>query len=175
MASWCSISFSGYCYCTKSLYLNGELVTDLVIPDGVTSISNYVFYNCTDLKSVTIPGSVTSIGEGAFYGCTDITSINIPNSVEIIGDYAFANCTSLKTLNVPESAMFIGNYAFAKTAITSVVMPSTAIVYEGAFSDWTAEQTVNVKLSAYKAWSIWSLTWNKGTNGTVVWDYVPTV
>ena len=98
MASWCSISFSGYCYCTKSLYLNGELVTDLVIPDGVTSISNYVFYNCTDLKSVTIPGSVTSIGEGAFYGCSSLTSIIIPDSVTSIGNSAFSGCRSIASI-----------------------------------------------------------------------------
>lgn len=51
---------------SHDLYLNGALVTDLVIPDGVTSIGDYAFKGCSSLTSVTIPDSVTSIGESAF-------------------------------------------------------------------------------------------------------------
>ena len=66
IASWCNISFSNYSSnplsYAKNLYLNGELVEELVIPEGVTTIKNYVFYNCTSLTSVTIGNGVTSIG-----------------------------------------------------------------------------------------------------------------
>ena len=76
IATWCGISFDDYyanplCY-AKNLYLGGELVTDLVIPNGVTSIGNYAFENCANINSVTIPDSVTSIGEDAFYNCTSL-------------------------------------------------------------------------------------------------------
>lgn len=102
IAAWCNISFvsldsNPLCY-AHNLYLNNELVTDLVIPDGVTSIGNYAFYNCTGLTSIVIPDSVTSIGYGAFSGCTGLTSIAIPDSVTSIESRAFANCTSLKTV-----------------------------------------------------------------------------
>ena len=79
LAAWCRISFANdgetYHWATNPLYLaghlylNGEEVKDLAIPDGVTSISSYAFSYCTGLTSVTIPNSVTSIGDSAFQGC----------------------------------------------------------------------------------------------------------
>jgi hypothetical protein len=135
--------------------------------------NGHVFMGCTSLTNVTFKGNTEQIGWYAFEGCTALETITLPNSVEIIGDYAFANCTNLKTLNVPTSAMFIGNYAFANTAIQSVVIPSTAVVYNNAFEGWTAAQTVNVELSAYKAWSIWNLAWSKGSEAAYVWEYAP--
>ncbi len=56
-------------------------ITSVVINDGVTSISNYAFYNCSSLTSVTIPDSVTSIGDYAFRWCSSLTSVTIGNSV----------------------------------------------------------------------------------------------
>lgn len=66
--------------------------TDIVIPDGTTSIGNYAFSGCTNLESVTISNSVTTIGNQAFANCTSLTSITIPNSVTVVGGMCFANC-----------------------------------------------------------------------------------
>ena len=80
IAAWCAIDFdyhySNPLYYAKNLYLNGNLVTDLVIPDGVTTIGDYAFSGCTSLTSVTIGNLVTSIGNSAFYNCTSLTTIN---------------------------------------------------------------------------------------------------
>ena len=59
-------------------------MTNITIPDSVTSIGNHAFYGCSGLTSITIPGSVTSIGQSAFNGCSDLTSITIP----FVGDKA---------------------------------------------------------------------------------------
>ena len=71
LEAWCNIRFGNYyanpCYYAPHLYLNNEEITDLVIPDSVTSIRNYAFYGCSGLTSITIPNSVTSIGDDAFY------------------------------------------------------------------------------------------------------------
>ena len=77
--AWCNISFGNY-YANPLLYahhlfLNGEEVKDLVIPNSVTSIGNFAFYGCSGLTSVTIPNSVTSIGNGAFSGCSGLTEV----------------------------------------------------------------------------------------------------
>ena len=62
IAKWCEISF-GYAanplYNAHSLYLNGELVTDLVIPNSVTSIVRYAFEGCSELKSVYYKGTAS--------------------------------------------------------------------------------------------------------------------
>ena len=102
IAAWCKIAFGtsdanplSYAH---NLYLNGTLVTDLVIPNSVTSIGNNAFYNCRSLTSITIPNSVTSIGDGAFWYCSSLTSVTIPNSATSIGKYAFSNCSSLTSI-----------------------------------------------------------------------------
>ena len=102
LAAWCNISFGNRMtnplYNAHHLYLNDNEITDLVIPNSVTSIGGYAFSDCTGLTSVTIGNSVTSIGNKAFYDCTGLTSVNIPNSVTSIGESAFYNCSSLKDL-----------------------------------------------------------------------------
>ena len=102
IAAWCGISFydsyANPLYYASNLYLNGELVTDLVIPDSVTSIGYAAFAWCGSLISITIPDSVTSIGDCAFWGCDSLTSVTIPDSVTNIGGSAFSNCTSLTSI-----------------------------------------------------------------------------
>lgn len=96
IAAWCHISFGiNPLYYAHNLYLNGELVTDLVIPNGVTSIGISAFSGCSSLTSITIPDSVTSIGNWAFAGCTGLAEIIIPDSVTSIGDCAFDGCAGL--------------------------------------------------------------------------------
>ena len=107
LAAWYGIDFGKFyanpLYYAKNLYLNGELVTELVIPDDVNEIKNYTFKGCTGLTSITIPNSVTSIGEGAFEGCTGLTSIEIPSSVTSIGDDAFSGCSGLTSIIVDDN------------------------------------------------------------------------
>ena len=86
-----------------------------IIPEGVTSIGNFAFYNCSGLTSVNIPNSVTSIGYDAFYNCSDLTSVTIPNSLTSIGAWAFFNCTNLTSIAIPNSVTSIGGSAFAST------------------------------------------------------------
>ncbi len=114
LAAWCKIDFStdesNPLYHAEKLYLNGSLVTDLEIPDSVTSIGGNAFYGCSGLTSVTIPDSVTSIGERAFDACTGLTSVTIPDSVTSIGNYAFYYCTSLTSVYCKPTTPPTGNW-----------------------------------------------------------------
>ena len=62
-------------------YSYKDKILKAIVTDGVTSIGNYAFANCSGLTSVTIGNSVTSIGEDAFSYCRGLTSVTIPNSV----------------------------------------------------------------------------------------------
>jgi len=79
LSQWFHIRFynqySNPLYYAQHLFVDDKEVTNLVTPEGVTSINFYVFYNCTGLTSITIPNSVTSIGDGAFYNCTGLTNV----------------------------------------------------------------------------------------------------
>ena len=80
---------------------SNELITgcnNTVIPNSVTGIRSFAFFDCSSLTSITIPNSVTSIGGAAFYNCSSLTSITIPNSVKSIGEYAFYECKSLTSI-----------------------------------------------------------------------------
>ena len=128
IAAWCNIDFSGYDYSNPlsyahHLYLNGEEVKDLVIPNSVTSIKKYAFYECDGLTSVTIPNSVTSIGSSAFKNCSGLTSVTIPNSVTSIGSSAFYDCSGLTSVTIGNSVTSIGGYAFRGcSGLTSVTI-----------------------------------------------------
>ncbi|MDD6830231.1 MAG: leucine-rich repeat protein [Firmicutes bacterium] len=94
------------------LYIDGQLMTSVVIPDGVKNIGDYVFYGCTGIESVTIPSGVKSIGVGAFEYCTGLTSVVIPSGVTKIGRWAFYGCQKLKGVVIPSSVTSIGEDAF---------------------------------------------------------------
>ena len=76
LAAWCAMKLDGSILSdTRHLYLNGEQIVNMKIPDGVTSIGDYVFYGMRQLEAVDIPRSVTSIGSYAFRGCTNLKTV----------------------------------------------------------------------------------------------------
>ena len=128
LSAWCRIDFdddsANPVHFAHNLYLNGELVTDLVIPDGITEVKDYAFIYCSGLTSVIIPEGVTSIGNSAFYGCSGLTSVIIPEGVTSIGNSAFRDCSGLTSVIIPEGVTSIGGYAFQScSGLTSVMIP----------------------------------------------------
>ena len=174
IAAWCNISGLGKLMrngsSNKNLYLNNELVTSLIIPDGVTTIPYYAFRYCTGLTSITIPDSVTSIGYEAFDGTVwynnqpsglvyagkvaykykgtmpSDTSIVLKEGTLGIGDSAFSGCTGLTSITIPDSVTSIGSSAFdGCTRLTSVTIPDsvTSIGYD-AFYGCTGLTSVTI-------------------------------
>ena len=87
-------------------------ITEINIPNSVTTIGAYAFYNCTSVNSVTFGNSVNSIGAYAFSGCESITAIETPNSVKVINQYAFYNSTGLTSITLGNAITDIGYWAF---------------------------------------------------------------
>jgi len=141
LVAWCNISFddlsSNPLYYAHHLFLNGEEVKDLVIPNSVTSIGGSAFSCCSGLTSVTIGNSVTSIGDVAFYECSGLTSVTIPNSVTEIGWGAFSYCNGMTSLTIPSNVRNIRGWAFSGcSGLTSVTIGKGILsIGEYAFYD----------------------------------------
>ena len=99
--SWLNIDFgssdSNPCYYGGSLFVDGKPVTDLTIPDSVSSIKDHAFIGCASLENVSIPGTA-NIGTYAFADCSNLTSITIPDSVTSIRWGAFDGCSNLTSI-----------------------------------------------------------------------------
>lgn len=169
LSKWCSIAFedtyANPLWKAKHLYLNGEEIKDLIIPNGVESIGGYAFYGCEGITSVRIPSSVTHIGVDAFSGtkfldeCADgLVMINgcviqykglypstlvIPNSARMIADSAFFDgwgCKVVSSVSIPPSVTSIGRDAFAGcSGLTQVNITSVPkwceITFEGQMAN----------------------------------------
>ena len=108
ITDWLNIEFesslSNPCNSGAALYLNGELLNELVIPENTAKINNY-----------------------AFFGCNSITTITLNNQLNIIGDYAFANCSTTSSLNIPDSVRTIGTAIINNSGITKAYVNQTHI------------------------------------------------
>ena len=113
-------------------------LSDIVIPDSVTSIGIGAFFNCSSLSNIVIPDSVTSIGGAAFLTCRSLSSIVIPNSVTSIGDSVFRGCSSLSEIVIPDSVTSIGIGAFGGCAsLQYLSIPKSVICLNGnPIADW---------------------------------------
>ena len=134
LAAFCNIDFrsttSSPILYGNNLYLNGELVTNLVIPSTVTAVNGYAFRKCTSITELTIPKSVTTVGNYAFELCSNLKKVtwNVTAGNDYQASYysPFHDLTGIKTFvfgnNVTKIPAYLCN---SITAMTQVTIPSS--------------------------------------------------
>ena len=123
-------------------------LTQLAIPDSVTSIGSSAFYQCSELTGeLIIPNSVTTIDKSAFYECSKLNSVNLSESLVVLNDQIFYNCRGLTELVIPDSVTTIGTQVFSGCSnLTSVTMSNRLInVGRYAFYQCSNLKKVNTK------------------------------
>ena len=138
ISQWCALHFvngmSNPLNYAGSFYVDGTPTQNVVIPEGVTNIGNYAFYNYDNLLSLSLPNTLTNIGNYAFYDCDGLTSITVSEGVSQIGTdafvgcdnvtevyfnatscgsgYLFQNCPNLHTIHIGENVQSLPDYVF---------------------------------------------------------------
>ena len=115
---------------------NKDVITSIIIEEGVTTIADGAFEECVNVESVSIPASVTSIGGSAFSqagtsAATMTVTIAAGSNLETIGEDAFSFCSSLKTITIPSSVTTIRFRAFVMSGLTSVTLSDGLKVIDG--------------------------------------------
>ena len=130
LEAWCKIDFANGSYqnpltYAHRLYLNGNELTELVVPEGITDLK-ITFDHCHSLTSVSLPSSVKTISDYAFHDCVNITSVNLAEGLVAIGTNAFDGCSKLLSIDIPEGVTAIYNCAFRNCQrLVSVSLPSS--------------------------------------------------
>ncbi len=175
LAAWCNIEFgmensNPLTLDGANLYVGNQVITELVIPEGVTSIGDYAFFG-TSFRSVTIPDSVASIGHAAFSGsaierlvlnaaliddsafsnCTSLTSVTFKDGVRYINDSAFEDCTALSSVTFGNGLLYVGDEAFCNTAVKNITLPTSLRSIEST-AFYSCESLTGVVFSLTDGW-----------------------
>ncbi len=150
-------------------YIIGSDTDEFTVPENVSEIGNYAFYNCKQLKKVNLTSyveiyaysfayctfesfdfsKVYYIGNNAFEGCENLRSVDLSNTY-FVNNSAFENCTALSEVVFGDGISYIGMAAFRNTALTEVnVGGDYTVVDEGAFQNCPDLRRVNFNDGVY--------------------------
>lgn len=109
-------------------------VKNMVIPEGVMYIPDYLFSMCGSLESVTLPSTTVLIDTASFNGCAKLASLIIPDGVTTIRERAFAECSLLENIVMPSSLTTLGGNVFYQTKVQEVTLPASVTTMGDAFA-----------------------------------------
>ena len=165
LADWFNMQFETVVFeSSYSLYVNGQEITDLVIPENVTKINSYVFSNCTGITSVTIPSTLKTINGGAFDGCTSLNAVHITdleawlkirldsNPLEY-AHHLYLNGEKVTEIVFPEGTTAITNALQGCTDLVSATLPEGVTeIGTNAFAGCTSLSSIHIPSSLTYIW-----------------------
>ena len=127
----------------RMAFLGRTTITEVVLPDSVTTIENLAFSGCASLTKVSANG-VTVIGNYAFDACEKLSDFQLPAGLVTIGIYAFRNCVALQSVTLPDSLESFDAAFYRCTGLTSVTIGEILNIGEGSFYGCTGIQSITL-------------------------------
>ena len=133
---------SGYAWGTDNHTLDRSLIKKVVVEEGVTSLGEYIFWDCPSLTEVKLPNSLTTLRKECFIigckykHCTALKSITLPDNISMIDESAFEECNALETVTFPKSLKEVSTKAFYNCNLKKVDLSETQVetIGMGAFA-----------------------------------------
>lgn len=123
-------------------FAHKDLITQIIIPNTITTIHSGVFMYCWRLTTVKLSSNLTSIGRGAFDNCTSLSNITLPDSLTTIEYAAFQKCSSLKSIRIPSNVVLEG-MVFANSGLEEVSLgEGIEIIYSNTFAHTKLQEIV---------------------------------
>lgn len=129
---------------SASMFNGNSTMEDVIIPEGILTINDSAFKNCTALRKVTVPSSVIRMKTFIFSGCTSLEEAVLREGVKTVPFYCFNNCTALRSVHLPETIEIISQSAFQGcSSLLSISIPASVTeIRSSAFNECTNLETV---------------------------------
>ena len=162
IAAWCNIKFGSYdsnpLYYAKHLYMNGKEITELIIPDGVTSIGDYAFYGCSSLKTIVVGTGVLSIGSGQTRPVKTIWLTNTPPSgysnlageINYVANEQYGSMSNKKVYKYLSSMFEVDGITYIPVNPSERTCDVIDCNYDSTLNDIKINETVSYKNIAMK-------------------------
>lgn len=118
---------SGYAWGTDNQSLDRSLIKKIVVEEGVTTLGEYIFWDCESLTDVKLPKTLTALRKECFKKCTALKSITLPDNISLIEESAFEGCSSLETVTFPKSLKEVHAQAFYCCNLKKVDLSQTQV------------------------------------------------
>ena len=152
-------------------YSQRTKIREITISEGVTSIGEYAFGDCTNVTSISIPSSVTELNEYCFSACKSLENITIPQSVTRIANGVFDACEKLTDIYYGGTDASWKNITFRNAGLGDNVTIHSTGVFTGKCGDnltWTIDN--NEVLTISGTGRIPDYNTSSGGNNTAPWD-----
>lgn len=106
------------------MFYDCSRLRSIILPERIQAIGSHAFRSCNSLEEVIMPNSVMEIGDEAFDNCYGLRYVLVSENLQAIGDEAFSSCSNLREIYLPRTLRYIGKKAFSGTGLSRVELPS---------------------------------------------------